>query len=103
MPYDFPGNIRELKNIIEYACILCSGGVLLPEHFPEHLAGSYENVPATKETTVSAATLNDMEEQCIRDALKRNAFRRLETAKDLGIGKTTLWRKIKKYGIEIPE
>jgi PAS domain S-box-containing protein len=102
LKHDFPGNIRELKNIIEYACILCPGGLLLPEHLPEYLAGRTDGLPAAK-PKVSASTLTSMEERVIRGALKRNAFRRAETANDLGISKTTLWRKIKKYGIEVPQ
>ena len=100
--YDYPGNIRELKNIIEYAFILCPGGVLLPEHLPEHLAQHGQEAEPAAPGPASPATIIDMEERMIRESLRRNGYHRVATARHLGISKTTLWRKIRKYGIEVP-
>ncbi len=103
--YDFPGNIRELKNIIEYAFIFCPGGLLLPEHLPERLA---QGAPGASVASSDEASdqerlkLSDAEAQLILEALQRNNFQRVKTAKELGISKTTLWRKIKQYAIAIP-
>ncbi len=106
--YDFPGNVRELKNIIEHAFVLCPGGMILPEHLPERLvegAGerSGERPPApVPSRAASGARLVTMEARTIAEALRRNGYRRSATALELGISKTTLWRKIKKYGIDVP-
>jgi transcriptional regulator with PAS, ATPase and Fis domain len=102
--YDFPGNIRELKNIIEYAFILCPGGLILPEHLPERLIQARRDPgrPAAAGAAAKGVTLSEAEAQLILEALQRNAFQRASTAKELGISKTTLWRKIKQYGIPVP-
>lgn len=104
LKHDFPGNIRELKNIIEYAFILCPGGLILPEHLPERLIEQSHGPRKAREVDASdkGRKLSDVEAQLIFDALQRNDFRRLSTAKELGISKTTLWRRIKQYGIRVP-
>jgi PAS domain S-box-containing protein len=106
--HDYPGNIRELKNIIEYAVVLCPGGLVLPEHLPERLAPEQQHAapaqPSSAALTPSGngLKLSEVEAQQILAALKRNDYKRLKTAQDLGISKTTLWRKIRHYGIEVP-
>ncbi|NVL90185.1 MAG: sigma 54-interacting transcriptional regulator [Desulfobacterales bacterium] len=92
--HDWPGNIRELENVIEHASILCRSGLIHIEHLPESL------VPADVEDIPPAGTtLAEMEARYILQALKRNHGKKIATARELGIDKTTLWRKIKKYGI----
>jgi len=100
--YDFPGNVRELRNIIEYAFILCPGGVILPEHLPERL-GIARPVPAAGGRAEVGTQLAQAEARLIAEALRRNDYHRIATARELGISKTTLWRKIKRYGIQLPE
>ncbi len=97
MRYDFPGNVRELENIIEHAFILAKGGLIEPAHLPGYLQN------ATAAPVLSGAlTLAEIEARAIVEALARNNYRRLAAARELGIDKTTLWRKMKRYGIKIP-
>jgi PAS domain S-box-containing protein len=100
MAHAWPGNIRELENTIERSFILCNEGFIGIEHLPEELTargrarGSDSNMRAAREL---------MEVQSIRSALERNAFNRLAAAKELGIHKSTLFRKLKKLGISPPK
>lgn len=92
MRHDFPGNIRELENIIEHAFVLCKSGLIMGRHLPPYLQEKAAPVRACN----YACTLPEMETQLIRDTLIRNKGNRIATAVELGIGKTTLWRKIKR-------
>ncbi len=99
--YDYPGNIRQLENIVEHAFILCSQGEIGVQHLPGYLA---VNAPATLSRKSSIHEVRQVsEEEAIIAALQRNGFSRLAAAKDLGMHKTTLFRKIKKYGIKLPD
>jgi PAS domain S-box-containing protein len=102
MKYDFPGNIRELENIIEYGFILCPGGIIRPEHLPEVFG-----VPAMQSETSSLSSmegmsLEDIEKQAITLSLERNKWRRMATCRELGISKDTLRRKIERFQIIDP-
>jgi PAS domain S-box-containing protein len=97
MTHDYPGNVRELENVIEHAFILCPGGSIRPEHLPETL-----RPPESTAKEPGIKILQDLEGRFIYEALKRNGWNRVATAKELRMHKTTLWRKIKQFGIEIP-
>lgn len=96
MTHDYPGNIRELENIIEHAFILCSQGRIGLHHLPGV-------VPATQAAPALQTIRRATEEEAIRDALIRNGYNRLATAKELGMHKSTLFRKLKKLQIDLPE
>nr|MBF0221394.1 sigma 54-interacting transcriptional regulator [Desulfobulbaceae bacterium] len=102
MKYDYPGNIRELENIIEYCFVLCHGKVIEEHHLPIEfiecsLQKSLDDKPVQQKVNFSNAEVG-----VIMDALEKfNGCRRV-TAEYLGIEKTTLWRKMKKYGIYFP-
>jgi PAS domain S-box-containing protein len=100
MEYDYPGNIRELENIIEHAFVLCRGGLLELHHLPPNVRGmsSGETVP-----NIAGMTLEAMERLLIGDALRRNGGNRTAAARQLGIDPSTLFRKVKALGIELPE
>lgn len=98
--HSFPGNIRELENSIEHAFILCSNGEILPSHLPPALLLQQEQAAGTVKTMESCRASS--EKDSILTALKRNNYSRQATAKELGIHKTTLFRKIKKYQIVLP-
>ncbi len=94
MAYDWPGNIRELENTIEHAFILCRGGLIDIPHLPEPLkAGSSLDV------SQQGGTLAGIEARIIMETLARNEGKKLATARELGINKTTLWRKLKRLGL----
>ena len=97
--HEFPGNIRELINILEHAYVLCTMPVIEPHHLPAYLTG----IPAGpgQSGTVSP-DLRSMEIRAITEGLERNRYNRLATARELGIHKSTLFRKLKDLGIELP-
>ena len=92
--YPWPGNVRELENAIEHAFVLCQGNLIQMEHLPEDIIPKNETI-----FVASGLSLKDVEKQTIEQALKRNAWKRVKTARELGINKNTLRYKIKRYGI----
>jgi PAS domain S-box-containing protein len=98
MNHDWPGNIRELENAIEHAFILCSAGLIQPRHLPEYLRPDIHAGPL-----FTGLTLAEIEKRALWEALERNGWRRLATARELGIDKNTLRRKIKRFGLTPPE
>jgi PAS domain S-box-containing protein len=97
MSHSFPGNIRELENIIEHAFVLCQEGIISCDHLPGFLVQKKQTpCHAPADDPVKAAQIN-----LISDALARNNYNRNAAAKDLGIHKSTLFRRIKKLGIKL--
>ena len=108
MNYDYPGNIRQLENIIEHAVALCEGDHLLLEDLPEYLTGPDGTppilaLPKTEDTTMenpnSLLTLSELERNYIRKALEICQRNHTEAARRLGISRSTLWRKLKELGM----
>ena len=99
MAYDWPGNIRELENAVKRAFILCTEGYIGIEHLPEELT-AHGAMTATGSDVRNAHDILDA--QAIRAALEHNAFNRLAAAKELGVHKTTLFRRMKKLGLSLP-
>lgn len=111
MRHDWPGNIRELEHAIERACTLSSGPILQLGDLPTQLqqqgleAHRTANQPAETVSTESSSelqTLAELEKQAILGAIRALKGDKLQAAKNLGIGKTTLYRKLKEYGITDP-
>ncbi len=104
MKYDYPGNIRELENIIEYAFILCHGGLIMPEHLPEPFSNKDEP-PVTPEMLPfnRPMSLKEVERIAIVNALRKNKGKKMATCRELGISKDTLRRKIAQYNIKEEE
>jgi PAS domain S-box-containing protein len=102
MRYDYPGNIRELENIVEYSFILCEGGYIQPQHLPEPFAAGFEEVSPLAVRDIGPQTLEDIEKQAIILSLERNQWRKMATCRELGISKDTLRRKIERYAINNP-
>jgi DNA-binding NtrC family response regulator len=94
MLHDWPGNVRELENAIEHAFILCRGDFIRVEDLPEHLVphGDLVGNPA-------GMTLQDIEKAAILQALRRHRGKTVATARELGIDKNTLRRKMIRLGI----
>jgi len=105
MAHDFPGNIRELENIIEYAIVVCKNSLIGLDHLPDYLrekAGGGPNRLA-KGAEQPGFSLHDMERGLLYEVLKKNHWNRKATAAQMGIHPTTLWRKMKRLNIETPE
>ena len=92
--YDWPGNIRELRNVLERSIILAEGGVITNQALPRELV---EHVADQGDGTVFS--LEEMERKHIQRALQFYDGNRLQAAKALGIGRKTLYRKIEKFGL----
>jgi len=97
MAYTYPGNVRELENILEHAFVLSTGPLIEEGDLPDWLPAEDEG-----STTRDAATLEDVEADFIRQVLARNRWSRTEAARELGIHKTTLHRRIRKLRIDLP-
>jgi PAS domain S-box-containing protein len=101
LDYDFPGNVRELENIIEHAIILTKGIEIQPRNLPSYLKSkereSLARASISKEQDL--AVLERVEHDLIASALERNGGNTAATARELGIHRSTLWRKMKRYGI----
>ncbi|MCX7025348.1 MAG: sigma-54 dependent transcriptional regulator [Spirochaetes bacterium] len=98
--YGFPGNVRELQNVIERAVILSEGAMLESGDFS--FFGERASSPGAV-TGTEPVSLAELERAAIVAALKRNGFRREKTANELGITRRTLLNKIKEYGIPAQE
>ena len=100
MAHDWPGNIRELENAIEHAFILCNSGQIDLSHLPKIFTA--RGVKVITDSDIRSAR-NSLDIQSILAALQRNDFNRLAAAQELGIHKTTLFRKMKKLNIPLPD
>lgn len=99
LPY--PGNVRQLANILEYACILCQDGVISKEDFPEYVTRSNGASPSgdSIDDYLSSHSLKDIEKRAIEATLQRCGGKRVATAAQLGISKRGLLNKLKEYGV----
>jgi len=100
LEHDYPGNVRELENIIEHAFVLCRSGLIQPQHLPSPLRDRARDNP---KTSLTKTTLRDMEVLMINDALRKHHGNRTEAARELGIHPATLFRKAKDLSIKMPE
>ena len=97
--YDYPGNIRELENIIEHALIVCRDKVIEPSHLPLALQGGMATpLPAAEKRTIEKE-IEFSEKTLILDTLRKYNWNKGRTATALAIDRTTLWRKMKKFGL----
>jgi DNA-binding NtrC family response regulator len=94
--YSWPGNIRELKNVIERAVILCDGKELDADVLPYE----FDKLSANINNPASTFDLSAMEQQHIKRALVHTQGNRTEAARLLNIGIATLYRKLKEYGLD---
>ncbi len=99
MEYYWPGNVRELKNVIERALIFADDGTLDLEHLPEELF-HHRNERTPIHDSNEIAPLDEIEKKYILEVLERLGGNKLLTARHLNIATTTLYRKLRMYGIE---
>lgn len=97
--YDFPGNVRELENIIERGVALAKGPLIEAAQLPDDLRGLALKTFRRRDDG-EIPTLDEQERSYIQWVLEENAGNRSATAKILGIDRVSLWRKLKKYGLE---
>jgi|Deesub1362A_J573_1020465.scaffolds.fasta_scaffold00670_12 DNA-binding NtrC family response regulator len=98
MNYDFPGNVRELENIIERGVALASGNTIEVAHLPEDLRKL--SIRTFRRKGGRIPTLEEQEEAYIKWVLKEVGGNKTVAAQILGIDRVSLWRKLKKYGVE---
>ena len=98
LAYPWPGNVRELKNAAEWACSVCHDAILNPDDLPQEIREQARPVSASVEESEIWA-MSD-EERRIRRALEKTRWHKGLAAKKLGIGRTTLYRKLARYGID---
>jgi len=96
--YPFPGNVRELENIIERAVALCEGKTITLRDLPDDLL----KLSIRRIETDDWPSLQEYEKEYIRRVLARTKYHKGDTARILGIPRTTLWRKIKQLSLDIP-
>ncbi len=99
MKYSWPGNVRELRNVVERAIVLCKGDLVTAEDLPEKLKKNGA-VPEQQETSSLKMSLSEYEKTLIMNVFNAQNKNKEETARCLGIDLATLYRKLKKYGIE---
>jgi DNA-binding NtrC family response regulator len=95
--YKWPGNVREIKNVIHRAVLNCTGGILLPDHLPERLQTAHKR-PAEIKLTLGC-TLREAERMIIIRTLNWTQNNRQRTASILGISRRTLYNKLENYGL----
>lgn len=98
---EYPGNVRQLANILEYACILCSNGVIEKEDFPDDISrrGGNRGGESAVDEYLSTNSMKEIEMRAIQATLKRCGGKRGATASQLGISKRGLLNKLKEFGI----
>jgi PAS domain S-box-containing protein len=100
MQHDYPGNVRELENVIEYAFVLCPGGLIEVYHLPHEF---YDGSSHEASEGIGHVTLQEMEAMYITETLRRHKGNRDAAAKALGIHRATLFRKIKSLDIRVSD
>ena len=98
--YNYPGNVRELENILEHALIVCQEDAIRPSHLPEYVQQrNLRRQTLPDENGEYAAVADSREREKILATLRRHNWHRSNAARSLGMDRTTLWRKMKKYNL----
>ena len=97
--HDWPGNIRELRNVLERACIVCNGPTICPEHLPEYLQKYNLSGATSSGKGLYRQEIENLERRLIQNALYNNNGNKVEAAKQLGIQRSLLYKKLNDYDI----
>jgi transcriptional regulator with PAS, ATPase and Fis domain len=95
MQYNYPGNVRELENILEHSFILCKGNIISKEHLPSYVIGIEGKL---EKVGKSLDLINQVETNTILSTLKKHNWNKIKASEELGIHRSTLWRKLKRMG-----
>ena len=98
--YNWPGNVRELENVVERAAILCNKNEITADDLPPSLHKIKTEAPVAAEAPIGEQTLEELEKRYILQTLDKYQWNQKKASDILGISTTTLWRKLKLYGIE---
>ncbi|MCP4631813.1 MAG: PAS domain-containing protein [candidate division Zixibacteria bacterium] len=102
LKYEFPGNIRELENIIEYGFVVCRGSIIQKEHLPSELF--LQTGDSNDRLSSSSPIVKSVDEYTrIKEALQKHNGNISKAAKELKIHRTTLWRKLKNFDLDIEQ
>ena len=94
--YPFPGNIRELRNVMEHAFVCCEESIIQIEHLPAEL----QRYALEHREWTNTESLQSIEREAICRALDKSGWHFQEASRQLGIGRSTLWRKVKQLGLK---
>ncbi|MBZ8142202.1 Fis family transcriptional regulator [Rubrivivax gelatinosus] len=94
----FPGNVRELRNVLERAALFCDGPVIETAHVERALAAGLPVAPGTPALAAPARSLREISRQALRERLAAHGGRRAELARELGISERTLYRRLRELG-----
>jgi two-component system response regulator HydG len=97
--YGWPGNVRELRNAIEYAFVLCPGGGIDIRHLPPKVVGS-DAICTQPQADTPPTGRAEAKRRALLQALKRSRGNRSEAARILGVSRVTVWKQIKRFGID---
>jgi transcriptional regulator with GAF, ATPase, and Fis domain len=100
LSYSYPGNVRELKHVIERAAILTGGKVIELGDLPDEISSARDKILFNLEDLTLKESIRRAERERILQAINKTGGKKMETAKLLGVGRKTLWKKLKEHGIE---
>jgi two-component system response regulator HydG len=100
LDYPWPGNIRELRHSIEHACILCSGGQILPEHLPAEISINIHDELHTDDSNNPDFIYSPkLDKEMLQKTLQKNQWNKVKAARDLGISRSTLYKYLTAFNI----
>ena len=98
--YEWPGNVRQLINVVQNMMLVCEGDTLTIDHIPIEIREGAGDDAGRPDDSLTGRTLEQIEKLAIRNALRANNGNREATATMLDIGERTLYRKLKEYGLK---